>query len=518
MGHSRFLIVDDDEHVRKILCLYLDSNGYKYVAVETGEQAIESLGAKEFDCVVCDYNLPGIKGEDVLEESIRRYPATPVIMLTGCVHVDLAVNLMKRGAFDFLPKPVSLDHFSACLAKALRHRNLLIDNRRLEMENRSYQRQLEKKVIEQTFQISSQGEFVNRLNSLQNLGSVVELVEQCMKDLLGCSRVTLLLQEDLGVDPSQFDDSEQKEIGKFDITRSTELLVRKIAQDRLMTINGSPVESTLREIIKDPCPDKAQEQTVIAALNLDEIPYGILVVKFGRDKGTLDDRDTQILRFVADSASIAIHNQLNRMIIEKGYLDTVKALALAVEAKDPYTCGHSDRVRIYSEMVGRRLNLPDSEIKMLSFAGILHDIGKIGVPISIIHKNGKLSDDEFESIKKHPTIGEKLINHIAFLKKARKMIRHHHERWDGKGYPDRVKGEEICLGARILAVADTFDAMTTDRPYRKAFPASQALEELVRCAAKQFDRNCVKAFMEIPVSAFLTSSTSTEPSLAPPPS
>jgi putative nucleotidyltransferase with HDIG domain len=238
--------------------------------------------------------------------------------------------------------------------------------------------------------------------------------------------------------------------------------------------------------------------TMVAALKRGQNPFGlILVAQSSVSTMVPEEKNREILEFIADSASISINNQLNHLKLEKGYFDTVKALALAVEAKDSYTRGHSDRVRLYSTLIGKKLGLSEKDIKVLGFAGILHDIGKIGTPMEIINKNGPLTQDEFATIKEHPAIGENMIAHIDFLKPVRKIIRHHHERVDGRGYPDNISGEQLCLGARILAVADTFDAMTSNRPYRKALSDSEALTELIRFAGIQFDRNCVKAFLEV---------------------
>jgi HD-GYP domain-containing protein (c-di-GMP phosphodiesterase class II) len=143
------------------------------------------------------------------------------------------------------------------------------------------------------------------------------------------------------------------------------------------------------------------------------------------------------------------------------------------------------------------LGLSDEEIKYIDIAGILHDVGKIGIPLEIINKKMRLDDDEYERIKAHPAIGEMMISHIKFLQPVRNVIRHHHERHDGRGYPDGIDGEEISTGARILAVADAYDAMTSDRPYRKALSSHDAFLELRRCSGSQFDPKCVDALGEI---------------------
>jgi len=176
------------------------------------------------------------------------------------------------------------------------------------------------------------------------------------------------------------------------------------------------------------------------------------------------------------------------------YLNTIMALTSAIEAKDVYTKGHSERVQRFSLMIARELHLSGSQLEMLRYAAILHDIGKIGISESILNKPTKLEKSEFEKIMEHPLIGSKIVEEIDFLNKASKIIRSHHEFYDGSGYPDGLKGEAIMLESQILAVADAYDAMTTTRPYREAFTEKGAWDELVKGSGKQFSPEVVKAF------------------------
>jgi len=154
--------------------------------------------------------------------------------------------------------------------------------------------------------------------------------------------------------------------------------------------------------------------------------------------------------------------------LEKAYLDTIQTLRYAVEAKDPYTRGHSDRVSEFSVLIGEKLGLPENEIKILRIGGLFHDIGKIGVPDSILQKEAKLTDDEYSQIKNHPSIGAHILGDAEAFKDIIPIVKHHHERYDGRGYPSGLAGEDIPFHARIAAVADTFDAMTSKRSYRDA--------------------------------------------------
>ena len=183
--------------------------------------------------------------------------------------------------------------------------------------------------------------------------------------------------------------------------------------------------------------------------------------------------------------------------LEKAYLDSIQTLRYTVEAKDPYTRGHSDRVSEYSVLIGQKLGLSEDLIKTLRVGGLFHDIGKIGIPDSILLKESKLTDDEYSQIKNHPSIGAHILCNAEVFKDILPIVKHHHERYDGNGYPSKLKGEDIPYIARIAAVADTFDAMTSKRTYRNALPLDVVKEEIERCSGTQFDPNIAKVFLDI---------------------
>ena len=184
-------------------------------------------------------------------------------------------------------------------------------------------------------------------------------------------------------------------------------------------------------------------------------------------------------------------------LLEKSYLESIEILRRTVEAKDVYTRGHSDRVSKYSLLIGEKLNLSEDEMKTLRIGGLFHDIGKIGIPDAILLKDTKLSDDEYSEIKNHPTIGVHILANATIFADIIPIVKHHHERYDGKGYPSQLKGEEIPLLARIAAVADTFDAMTSRRSYRNALDLDYTKKEIEKCSGSQFDPTIAKIFLDI---------------------
>jgi len=173
----------------------------------------------------------------------------------------------------------------------------------------------------------------------------------------------------------------------------------------------------------------------------------------------------------------------------------VQALATTLEAKDRYTHGHSARVTDYSVRTAQRMKLPAEEVEKLRYAAQLHDVGKIGVDEAILRKPTDLTTEEWDAMQQHPVIGERIITPLDFLSETRPIIRHHHERWDGKGYPDGLRGEHISRLAQIMAVADAYDAMTSERPYRHARSHEDALREIKRCTGTQFAPDVTKEFV-----------------------
>ncbi len=183
--------------------------------------------------------------------------------------------------------------------------------------------------------------------------------------------------------------------------------------------------------------------------------------------------------------------------IEKAYLESIEIIRQTVEARDSYTRGHSDRVSEYSVLIGKYLGLSEQDLHTLKIGGLFHDIGKIGIPDSILLKEAKLSDDEYSQIKNHPAIGKHILANATIFQEIVPIVFHHHERFDGRGYPGALAGENIPLFARIAAVADTFDAMTSKRSYRNALPLEVVTQEIEKCSGSQFDPQIADVFLKI---------------------
>jgi putative nucleotidyltransferase with HDIG domain len=183
--------------------------------------------------------------------------------------------------------------------------------------------------------------------------------------------------------------------------------------------------------------------------------------------------------------------------LEKAYMESIETLRYTVEAKDPYTKGHSDRVAEYSVLLGEKLGLSETDLKTLRIGGLFHDIGKIGVPDNILLKESKLTDDEYSQIKNHPSIGAHILSNATIFSDIIPIVKHHHEKYDGNGYPSKLSGNDIPYLARITAIADCFDAMTSNRTYRKALSIDVVKSEILRCCGTQFDPELAIAFLDI---------------------
>ena len=232
-------------------------------------------------------------------------------------------------------------------------------------------------------------------------------------------------------------------------------------------------------------------------LKLRDKPIGVITVLREESDRAFADDDEMLLSSIGSQIAVAIENYRLNLDVEHTYVETIMALALAVEAKDPYSAGHSKRVGFYAAQIGEQLGLDQETLRLLNDAGVLHDIGKIGIKDEILLKPGPLTPDEQKIMQQHPIIGEAIVKPVRSLSHVVELVRHHHEKFDGSGYPSGLKGEAIPLGARILAVADTYDSLVTDRPYRKRLTIEDAKAEFKRLSGIQYDPKVVEAFLRI---------------------
>lgn len=236
---------------------------------------------------------------------------------------------------------------------------------------------------------------------------------------------------------------------------------------------------------------------VAVPLKIKNKVIGVLNINSKRKGKQFSQMDIKLLDILANQAAVAIENIQLYKDMKGMYVGTIMTLAKAIDAKDPYTKGHSERVMKFAVEIAKEMKLPEKLVSNIEFAALIHDIGKIGVKDNVLDKPSRLSDSEYDIIKKHPVIGEQIIAPIEFLTNIAPLILYHHEHYDGSGYLEGLKGEEIPIGARILIVADAFEAMISERPYSKSMTTEEAIDELKDKSGSQFDPEVVKAFLRV---------------------
>ena len=261
--------------------------------------------------------------------------------------------------------------------------------------------------------------------------------------------------------------------------------------------------SKLLQVGEHELADIAQGEIILDPIQHDGRVIGVVLAggKTGIDPEATSS-DTQLVDAIAAFLGTFHENASRFNEQQMMFIGTLEAVSTALDAKDPYTYGHSDRVAHMAVQLSRAIGLDEAEVERIRIAGLVHDVGKIGVPEAVLCKTGKLTNDEYDLIKQHPRIGYNILKGIPNMEDVLDGVLYHHERWDGRGYPDRIAGENIPLYGRILAVADTFDAMSSTRSYRQAMPRDKVLEEILRCAGSQFDPRLTGPFVALDFTEF----------------
>ncbi len=263
---------------------------------------------------------------------------------------------------------------------------------------------------------------------------------------------------------------------------------------------SSPADAMFREVIRKKetvLINSNGSSAICAPLMIRNKVFGVLNLTGKNNNGMFTQNDLYYIRSLSSRASLNIENNVLYESLYTNIIDTFKSLITSIHLRDHYTERHSVHVTELAVKTAEVLRCSEKQIESLKIAAVLHDIGKIAIPDKILLKEGRLTDEEYAVIKDHPVIGENILKPVTLMDFERKIIRHHHERWDGKGYPDGLSGDDIPLLSRILSVADSFDAMTTDRPYRRALKKDIAIGELRKNCNIQFDKNIVGAFMSV---------------------
>jgi response regulator RpfG family c-di-GMP phosphodiesterase len=348
-GPHHILCVDDEPMIREILREALEQEGHRVTEAENGKVALDKVHGGAFDLIVTDVKMPVMDGFTLMKNLGDLTEQIPVVVITSFGDIDVAVDAIRLGAYDYIVKPFNISQVTISVKRALERRQLLL-------ENIQYKKSLEHKVVEKT---------IDLIRKNKKLEQQAKLLEGLLRDL------------------------------------------------------------------------------------------------------------------------------------RESYEASLDAMVSAIESRDCETKHHCRRVQVYAVMLAQRLDVSPEQLVDISYGSLLHDVGKIGVPDSILLKPGKLTDAEWQVMRRHTIIGHQMLSKIKFLRGASDIVLHHHERWDGRGSPNGTSGEEIPLGARIFSIIDTYDAMTSKRPYKEALPIATARAEIERCAGSQFDPRIVKEFLRI---------------------
>lgn len=495
------LVIDDDPDVCMMVRLILADAGYTCFMAATSDEGLRLLDEGPFDLVLTDMFLEGSQcsGLELIELVGRRDDSIPVILITGHPSINRAVDAMKRGAVDFLVKPFDRDLLLHQVGKAIQERLLRMENRRLQAEvNKAaviekLNRELDRRVGELTrLYAISEG-----LNSVMDSPALFGRIAELAVEVTGAQRVSVML-----LDKSRSHLKIRSAIGVPGevVAQTIQTLGHGVAGQVAQT--GLPLRVTRQAgqlVAAERAMLKGHYRTnswLSVPLFIGQEIFGVINATDKLDGSDFTREDEQLLMTLAEKAGIKLENQALYEGIYSNLIDTLNALVTTLEAKDPYTHEHSRRVTAYAVELGRHIGLAEEELEMLSFAGMLHDIGKIGVRDHLLTKRGVLDGGEYELVKMHPIVGERIVRPLGLVGQELAIIRHHHERFDGLGYPDGLAGERIPLLARIVTVTDSFDAMTTTRSYRSAQGVEISLEEMKRCSGSQFDPALVQALVE----------------------
>ena len=523
----RILVVDDEMGMCQLLRAILEGEGYQVEVATTGDAAEEKLRADTYELLITDLKMPGMDGLELVRRARRLHRDLSVVMVTGYATVENAVGALRTGVDDYLTKPFDITELRQTVARTLRNRTLREGNvevlARLQAVNselRSLHDRLQQEVssahqhlidmnsvlAKRTRELVTISDVSQALSSTLDLeellGTCLELVSQEM----GVEKASIMLlepgTEELVVKAS-LGPSRVNILGER--VRMGEGIAGWVARERkpLLIENVNDPPQLHRSRIAGEVRERHYNSVslICAPLTAKGQVVGVINVNDKTNGEPFNDDDVSLLSTIAGQVAVTIENARLYDQLRSSAFRTVQALVVTLEAKDTYTSGHSQRVTDYATSIGGTLGLSAHDLNVLRYAAQLHDIGKIGITEDILHKPGPLDDGEWQIIRSHPVISERIIQPLDFLKEIRDVVRHHHERLDGSGYPDALAGDDIPMLTRILGVADAYDAMTSRRPYRtRAFSPEQAMGEIVRCQGSQFDPRVVAALAQGDVS------------------
>jgi response regulator RpfG family c-di-GMP phosphodiesterase len=501
---GNILVVDDDLKVLEILEKTLRKKGHEVSVARDAEEALGHYKNNAPDMVILDIMLPDMDGRDLLQimRSVPGVEDVPALVLSANSDPEVMVKTLSCGADDFLVKPFSLREFNAKVQKVLgSHRNV----RALAERAEELQSEVSK---EQASNVQINKELKRQLLATRTLFDVSQELNRLLDLDEMINGLALTLIGELKISSMAILTIQRERDDHFYLQGA-----KGLEKDRMSDLAIKRNSELARWLMSNPKPQKLKSEKAgwshkLPDLRLAIFDYVAPVIVKQKLRGMVftgprltkkefTSYELDMFQSICNSAGIGLDNARLFAELQNTYLSTVKALVSIIEAKDTYTKGHTERVADYAIALGKKMSLTKDDIRDLAFGAVLHDIGKLVVYERILNKPGSLNEAEWEVLKEHPVIGANIIANMDFLSGTSSLVRHHHEQYDGTGYPDGLKADSIPLGARIIAVADSFDAMTTDRSYRKALSRKVALDTLRSKAGSQFDPTVVDRFIEL---------------------
>jgi len=488
---ARILVVDDERVIREILAEFLALEGFTVHTVEDGEKALTELRLRPYDLLITDLKMPRLSGLQLLEKVEQERLGVLTVLMTGFGTVETAIEAMKKGAYDYLLKPFKVEEVIHVVERALYRQRLQAENIRLREALTIYK-------VSEAIALSHEIEHILDVVLRAALDEVkADVATLHLRDAATGryeERVKVITAE--GRSPAGGLPSPAFGVLFEQFGQGLPILAHGGKASRFFTEHSAPVD--LASFIAVPLQVRGKM-------------VGVLDVFSFTNGKKFDEGHRKMLSVLASRAASAIdnarlYNELHasnedltraNLSLEEMFQQTVAGFAQALEESDMYTRGHSERVAVYTEVLARGLTLPDAEIRRMVQAGVMHDVGKIGVRYDMLNKPGKLTPEEVAVFRQHPEKGKRILEPVPCLHGLIDGCWCHHEWWDGGGYPRNLAGDAIPIVGRIVAIADAYDAMTSDRAYRRALPHEVAIGEIERCAGTQFDPELSEAFIRL---------------------
>ena len=493
----KILVVDDEDGIRDVTEGFFERKGYQVYTAENGAKALDIIKWVKIDCVFTDINMPVMDGLELAEQIRHIAPTLPVVVMTGYPSLENTIQTLKNGVVDYLIKPVNLEQMELTLRRILRERGLFIENLILkaEVERRERLHQLNNELVKKVAEVNTLNRVMEDFSAIDSsyeiFNKVVRLgVEELKADLVffhvySEQDNSLVLVDKAGVETKKYQESYSTDIPE----QEKIFIIESLGSDHnpCLIADATGIPSMKRQV----------HSFMAAPLKIRDKIFGVVSAYIFQGPRFFEEQDIYYLSFITQKAASGIENIALYENIYENLFSTLFAFVTALEVRDLYTRKHSSRVARVAHMIAEEMGCTEEELDMINVAGSLHDIGKIGIRDDILLKPGRLTQDEYEEIKEHPAIGADIISKLGLWGREAQIIRHHHERFDGTGYPDGIKGAQIPKLARILSVADSYDAMASDRAYRKKIDKNVVLDIIIKNSGTQFDPDVVAVFLRV---------------------